>query len=515
MINIRYFRKPVLITKWSNWQVAGLAKRQITVLSQTTDTKDLRDFDLLPGPKLWPILGNLEHVKNGGKLSHEVQLAMARKYGPVCKDSLLGLRTVIISDPTIGEEIYRAEGKYPFRDFSYALGEFFEERKNLGLQPSIIELNGEEWAALRKMLSGPMMKPINVKGFYPAFSSVALDAIDSINTIKGQDGIIQDFRESVLGKWSLETIGMFVYGMRMGLLDKDMTEVSHTFYEAIKVALVKSAYFSSNKMLKYLYRSDYKHLKASILNWYKSANHYMEKFMDQVKRSQSSGEPLDPLISSSLMSYMMFKRNLDPNECATHAVEMFGAGYDTTSISITWILYWLGRNQDKQEILLQELNEKVPDDCMLTDRIIQKMPYLRACIKESARLTPLAFVSTRIFEEDIVLQNYIVPANTPLMISNYAMGRDEKIYPNATTFLPERWLREKEDKSEINPFATLPFGFGSRSCLGRRIAEAEMQAFTALLIKRFRVEHIGEEQLGEIALGLKPLEDTKFAFHDR
>ena len=110
------------------------------MLSQTNNTKDLRDFDSLPGPKLWPVLGNLEHIKSGGKLSHEVQLEMVRKYGPVCKDSLLGLRNVLISDPTIGEEIYRAEGKYPFRDFSFALGEFFEERKNLGLQPSIIQL---------------------------------------------------------------------------------------------------------------------------------------------------------------------------------------------------------------------------------------------------------------------------------------------------------------------------------------------------------------------------------------
>ena len=66
--------------------------------------------------------------------------------------------------------------------------------------------NGEEWAALRKMLSEAMMKPINVKGFYPGFSSVALDALDSINTIKGQDGIIQNLRESVLGKWSLESM---------------------------------------------------------------------------------------------------------------------------------------------------------------------------------------------------------------------------------------------------------------------------------------------------------------------
>ena len=57
------------------------------MLSQTINTKDLRDFDSLPGPKLWPLLGNLEHLKKGITMTHEVQLEMVRKYGPVCKDS--------------------------------------------------------------------------------------------------------------------------------------------------------------------------------------------------------------------------------------------------------------------------------------------------------------------------------------------------------------------------------------------------------------------------------------------
>ena len=55
---------------------------------------------------------------------------------------------------------------------------------------------------------------------------------------------------------------------------------------------------------------------------------------------------------------------------------------------------------------------------------------------------------------------------TPLFLSNYNMGRDESIYPNANSFLPERWLREnKED--EIHPFSSQPFGFGARACIGK------------------------------------------------
>ena len=47
------------------------------------------------------------------------------------------------------------------------------------------------------------------------------------------------------------------------------------------------------------------------------------------------------------------------------------------------------------------------------------------------------------------------------------MGRDENIYPNANSFVPERWLRENKAENEIHPYATLPFGYGARSCLGK------------------------------------------------
>ena len=56
-----------------------------------------------------------------------------------------------------------------------------------------------------------------------------------------------------------------------------------------------------------------------------------------------------------------------------------------TSITTTWLMYWLGRNPDKQETLHQELMQKIPADGVITDDAVQKMPYLRACIKEANR----------------------------------------------------------------------------------------------------------------------------------
>jgi len=56
--------------------------------------------------------------------------------------------------------------------------------------------------------------------------------------------------------------------------------------------------------------------------------------------------------------------------------------------------------------------------------------------------------------------------------------RLEENFPNAKTFMPERWLKttaDRLDKSKrINPYLVLPFGHGIRSCIARRFAEQNM-----------------------------------------
>ncbi|RXN29095.1 sterol 26- mitochondrial-like protein [Labeo rohita] len=71
-------------------------------------------------------------------------------------------------------------------------------------------------------------------------------------------------------------------------------------------------------------------------------------------------------------------------------------------------------------------------------------------------------------------------------LCHFAVSNDENVFPNPSVFLPQRWIREQKQLNQ-HPFGSVPFGFGIRACLGRRVAELEMYLLLSQLIKHYEV----------------------------
>lgn len=103
---------------------------------------------------------------------------------------------------------------------------------------------------------------------------------------------------------------------------------------------------------------------------------------------------------------------IDEDVALVMTLDSIVAGVDTTSSTTFGVLYSLALNQDKQEILRNELRVALPEkDTKLTPENMRNMPYLRACIKEALRMHPLAAGNFRATGRDITLQGYQIPQN--------------------------------------------------------------------------------------------------------
>lgn len=194
----------------------------------------------------------------------------------------------------------------------------------------------------------------------------------------------------------------------------------------------------------------------------------MEKLQTKSKDDNQSGE------ISVLEKLLQIDRNL----AIMMSLDMLMAGVDTTAHSSITIMYHLAKNPEKQEKLRQEIFAKLPEkDSPLTPQNMANMPYLRACIKEAARLNPVTLGNIRTLPHDVVLSGYIVPKGFEVATGNNTLMNDDQYYKDSAQFLPERFLKNNDDMDikGKHPYVYLPFGFGPRMCVGRRFAELEME----------------------------------------
>lgn len=169
------------------------------------------------------------------------------------------------------------------------------------------------------------------------------------------------------------------------------------------------------------------------------------------------------------------------------------------SSAISTVLLCIATNPEKQQKLREELFTAMPNkNDQPTFETMKQLPYLRACIKEALRFYPVVFGNARSTGADIVLSGYQVPKGTGTLISSNMLPNEELYFPRAREYIPERWLRKQDTTlsdgerliaDNVSKFINLPFGFGPRSCVGRRLADIEMELTLTNLLRNFRIEY--------------------------
>lgn len=196
------------------------------------------------------------------------------------------------------------------------------------------------------------------------------------------------------------------------------------------------------------------------------------------RRQQASTERND-ILSMLLTVRDAAGESLSDQELRDQLMTLLLLGHETTASGLTWALYWLHRTPETLVSLRAELAKlgEQPDPMQ-----VAQQPYLNAVCKEALRVYPIALISQpRRVKQTVSLAGYEFEPGAILIPCIYLAHRRSQTYPEPARFHPERFLTGK-----LSQYEYLPFGGGSRSCIGAALAMFEMKLILATLLNRFQ-----------------------------
>jgi cytochrome P450 len=177
---------------------------------------------------------------------------------------------------------------------------------------------------------------------------------------------------------------------------------------------------------------------------------------------------------------------LSDDEICHELVLFILAGHDTTSTTLGYSLWALGRHAEIQERVFEEVSAL--GDRPLTPDDVPRLGHTVRVLHEALRLCPPAAGTPRMLTKDVAVDGYRLEAGTMAVVSFYAMHRDPELWDRPLTFDPDRFLPERSQGR--SRWQYLPFGGGPRSCIGDHFAMLEATLALATIVRAARIESL-------------------------
>ena len=172
---------------------------------------------------------------------------------------------------------------------------------------------------------------------------------------------------------------------------------------------------------------------------------------------------------------------LSDEDVITHVITLLSAAHDTTTSSLTWLVYELSRHADIVARLRRELDETLSGSDLDLESL-SRLRYHDLVIKEVERFHPAVTGAPRRVVESFDFDGYHVPAGSIVYYSILFTHRMPEVFRDPDRFDPERFAPPRSEDRRT-PFGLIGFGGGPRSCIGRKLARTEMKIILANLVR--------------------------------
>ncbi|KAM6156414.1 cytochrome P450 3A4-like [Erethizon dorsatum] len=450
----------------------------------------------IPGPKPLPFLGNLLSYRKG---SWMFDVECYKKYGKIWGLYEGRQPVLFITDPEMIKTVLVKECYSAFtnrRSF----------RPDIFMRKTLFSSQDEQWKRLRTLLS-PTFTSGKLKEMVPIIEQYG-DALSKNLKREAEKGVPVSMK-NIFGAYSMDVI----MGTSFGVNVDSLNNPQDPFVDKAK-KLLNFDVFSPLIFLGFLFSfliPIFEMLNISVFA--KESTKFFRDFVRRAKENRLDNNQKHQVDFLQLMMNSQESEDTESNkplsdvEIAAQSIGFIFAGYETTSCTLSFIMYALATHPDVQKKLQQEIDVALPNKAFPTYDDLVEMEYLDMVVNETLRLYPVANRLTRVCKTDVEVNGVFISKGTVVMIPTFVLHHDPKYWQNNEDFCPERF--SKKNKENIEPYAYMPFGAGPRSCIAMRFALMNMKLAIIRILQNFSLQPCKETQVMFLSNGslegLRPL----------
>jgi cytochrome P450 len=421
-----------------------------------------RAYRSIPGPRELPFVGSV-HRRFSSPLGFFESLK--RDHGDAARFSLFSERFILFSDPALVNEVLVT------KQHSFRKGRALEGAR-VFLGNSLLVSEGEEHTQQRRLIQ-PAFHRGRIAGYAQVMAEITRRWTEARREGEELDLAVE------MNRLTLAVVGETLFGSQV---DAD----AHAVAESLTVVIE-----NFGRMLLPFWKMMRRLPTRQNRRLFEAQRRLDETIFRLISDRRSDGRDRGDLLSMLLAAEDAEnpRKRLSDSEVRDQAMTLFLAGHETTANALAWTWHLLSQHDGARAKMKAEIDAELGPDRLPGLDDTARLPFTRAVFSESMRLFPPVWVIGRRALEDVIIGEYEVPRRTIVITSQYLIHRDERFWPQAEEFRPERWLDEPA-QAERPKFAYFPFGGGGRVCIGDAFAWTEGVILLAVMARRWRFEAV-------------------------
>ncbi|URD96422.1 cytochrome P450 [Musa troglodytarum] len=460
---------------------------------------------LPPGPRPWPVVGNLYDIK---PVRVRCFAEWAEAYGPIMSVWFGTTLNVVVSSSELAREVLREKDQQlADRARSRSATRFSRDGTDL-----IWADYGPHYVKVRKLCNLELFSSERLDALRPIREDEVTAMIESIfkecsrSDKTGKSLVLLDHLAAV----AFNTMTRLVFGKRFVRPDGVADEQGVEFKAIISNRRRFGASLSLAEFvpwLRWMFPLDVEAYDKHGARRDRLTRRIMEEHAQSRHEGGSKGHFVDALLTlkdqydlsedtiigilwvgllPSVIMQTLLSVVQGSNRLSFDEQDMITAGVDTTVILVEWAMAEIVRNPGLQQRIQDELDRVIGHERIISEADFSSLPYLECVVKESLRLhPPTPLMLPHKASAGVKIAGYDIPRGATVIVNIWAIARDPKTWEQPTEFRPDRFLEEDIDVTG-HDFRVLPFGAGRRTCPGAQLGFQLATSMLGHLLHHFR-----------------------------